>query len=464
MEFANSPIHIKWQEEPRNRSSLRTFIWKSNDIVVTTDDDEDVQKIDLLLGAPGALSCLKTAFSKQRTRKDLWRFERLTREQDKALHACAQVFKRGVVVDSQRDDTTAKENLKSGTSTICFSEKKNYPYGFSAQVNDWIVVDANVAKHCKKFLPTNITVVSCDEAHKNLKTAADIFLQIPATASRVVIIGGGVLGDVAGFAAAQLGLSTVYIPTTLLAMADSSIGGKTGVNMPPYGKNQVGRFHPPELVVVSPLWFASLPEREFRAGLVECLKHALLSGDDQLWQLLIEASCSRDTAKVYSHLKAIIQVKANIVGRDPFEQGERAVLNLGHTLGHALEALSQKYDLDSAINHGEAVAIGLAYAVFLSQKLYGFKSSVDYIKDLQTAGFVNREILSSRVQTHFSEIPALLSGDKKNDDAHTVRWVLLKAPGEIARDPDGGWTIPLKDGFDPLFLAEVLGDPSLRYG
>ncbi len=189
----------------------------------------------------------------------------------------------------------------------------------------------------------------------------------------VFALGGGVVGDLAGFAAAcwMRGVDCVQLPTTLLSMVDSSVGGKTAVDIP-QGKNLVGAFHPPRAVFADTATLATLPPRELRAGLAEVIKYgairdarffhwleqertALLAGDPDTLALAIAASCEH---------------KAEIVERDPLEKGERALLNLGHTFGHAIETEQGYGSLgNNNLNHGEAVAVGMVLAARLSAAL-----------------------------------------------------------------------------------------------
>ncbi len=173
----------------------------------------------------------------------------------------------------------------------------------------------------------------------------------------VVALGGGVVGDMAGFAAATYlrGIRFVQIPTTLLAMVDSSIGGKTGVDLP-QGKNLVGAFKQPELVVVDPDVLSTLPSAEFRNGLGEVVKHGIISDPVLFAQLQADGPESLE-----SMLARALRVKIGVVERDPFEQGERAHLNLGHTFAHAFEQVSRY-----AIPHGQAVSVGLMASAHLS--------------------------------------------------------------------------------------------------
>ncbi len=220
-------------------------------------------------------------------------------------------------------------------------------------------------------------VIPAGEAHKTLATfggAIDALAALGATRDATIYaLGGGVGGDLAGFAAAcwMRGVDCVQLPTTLLSMVDSSVGGKTAVDIP-QGKNLVGAFHPPRAVVADTAVLRTLPPRELRAGLAEVGKYGalgdagffawleqqrapLLAGEDQALAEAIARSC---------------QHKAAIVERDPLERGERALLNLGHTFGHAIEA-EQGYSGSGseALVHGEAVAVGMVLAARLSARL-----------------------------------------------------------------------------------------------
>ena len=184
-------------------------------------------------------------------------------------------------------------------------------------------------------------------------------------ASTIIAIGGGVLGDVAGFAAATFlrGIPYVQVPTTLLAQVDSAIGGKVGVNHP-MGKNLIGAFHQPAAVIIDPALLTTLPRREFRAGLYEVVKYGLMASRPLFDRIAntLDALFARDTAALVPLIGECCSIKAAIVARDERESGPRRVLNLGHTVGHALEAVT-KY---RRFRHGEAVAFGLLAAAELA--------------------------------------------------------------------------------------------------
>jgi len=209
------------------------------------------------------------------------------------------------------------------------------------------------------------------EVHKTLANAARVLDVLVANRfardCAVVALGGGVIGDLAGFAAAcyQRGVAFVQLPTTLLAQVDSAIGGKTAVNHPG-GKNLIGAFHQPQAVFADTETLRTLPPRELRAGLAEVIKYGLIC-DAALFAWLeahLDALLSAEPAALAHIVRRSCEIKAAIVGRDEREQGERALLNLGHTFGHALEAATAYKEW----LHGEAVGAGLVMAAALSHE------------------------------------------------------------------------------------------------
>lgn len=214
---------------------------------------------------------------------------------------------------------------------------------------------------------TSLVTIPAGEAHKTLDTVTGLWGNFLSTGlergSTIVALGGGVTSDLTGFAAATYlrGVNWVAVPTTLLAMADAALGGKTGFDLP-QGKNLVGAFYPPRLVLVDPQTLVTLPPRELRAGLAEVVKAGLIA-DPRLFEL-----CARGEQVVSEHLEEVVRraigVKVRIVQADPYEHGRRAALNLGHTFGHAVETAS-----DYRLLHGEAIAIGLVAEVRLAERL-----------------------------------------------------------------------------------------------
>ena len=228
--------------------------------------------------------------------------------------------------------------------------------------NPIIVTDENVAKfHLEKMKlaigrDAKSVIVPAGEEYKNLETVSSLWKSFLESGldrkSTVIALGGGVIGDMAGFAAATYmrGINWIGIPTTLLSMVDASLGGKTGFDLPE-GKNLIGSFHPPKLVLADLSLLLTLPERELISGMAEVVKHGIIS-DPELFEL-----CTRGMGWVKDNLEEIVKramaVKIKVIEEDPYEKGIRAALNLGHTVGHAVELVS-KYEL----RHGEAVAIG----------------------------------------------------------------------------------------------------------
>jgi len=228
-------------------------------------------------------------------------------------------------------------------------------------------------------LQTRVFLLPDGELHKSFANVGQVMATLAAMgASRdatIVALGGGVVGDLAGFAAAlwMRGIGFVQIPTTLLAMVDSSVGGKTGVNLP-QGKNLVGAFHQPHAVFIDPDTLRTLPDRELRAGLAEVVKYAAL-GDPPFMDWLeqhTDAIAARDTEALQHAIETSVAHKARIVAADEHERGERALLNLGHTFGHAIEAATGY----TRFLHGEAVAIGMVAAARLSAAL-GMATAAD---------------------------------------------------------------------------------------
>jgi shikimate kinase/3-dehydroquinate synthase len=216
------------------------------------------------------------------------------------------------------------------------------------------------------YAPTLLTIPAGETA-KQLGTVNSLwngFLQEGLDRKSVVIaLGGGVVDDLVGFAASTFmrGMDWVVLPTTLLSMVDASLGGKTGFDLPE-GKNLVGTFHSPRLVLADPDLLSTLPDDEFRSGLAEVVKHGLIA-DPALFDL-----CSQGTDAIKANLSEVVRrgmaVKIQIIEADPYERGARTILNLGHTIGHAVEAAS-----DYRLRHGEAVAIGLVAEARLAERL-----------------------------------------------------------------------------------------------
>jgi 3-dehydroquinate synthase len=300
-----------------------------------------------------------------------------------------------------------------------------------------LVSDANVAplylQQVKESLPDkqlSEVVLPAGERYKNFASLEKIIDQLishqHARQTTLIAVGGGVVGDMTGFAAAcyQRGVNFIQIPTTLLAQVDASVGGKTGINHS-RAKNMIGAFHQPQCVLVDTQTLNTLPARELSAGLAEVIKYGLIA-DYKFFAWLeqnISLLMARQPAALSCGISRCCQLKADIVAQDEKEQGIRAIFNLGHTFGHAIEA----YGDYSRWLHGEAVAIGIVLAAQLSAK-QGLitPAEVKRITDLLAAADLPVVKPADMSVDDFLNVMAL---DKKNRDQQ-LHLVLLKSLGE----------------------------------
>ena len=294
-----------------------------------------------------------------------------------------------------------------------------------------IVTDENVAKfhleNIKKATGVEQSVIiPAGEAYKNLDTVSHLWKSFLENGldrkSTVIALGGGVIGDLSGFAAATYmrGIDWIVVPTTLLSMVDASLGGKTGIDLPE-GKNLIGSFHPPKLVLADPRLLLTLTDRELRSGMAEVVKHGIIS-DPDLFEL-----CSRGLDWVKENLEEIVKravtVKIKIIEEDPYEKGFRAALNLGHTVGHAVELVS-KFE----IRHGEAVAIGMVAEARHAERIG--------IADKGLSEKISRTLSALSLPTELpkdmprEEIIRAMKMDKKKN-AQTIRFALPVDIGKV---------------------------------
>ena len=305
-----------------------------------------------------------------------------------------------------------------------------------------IISDPNVAKRYAAIAEKSLrragfatirVIVPAGETAKSIRTVQSCYDRLAAhrleRKSFIVALGGGVVGDLAGFVAATYlrGIPFVQVPTTLLAQVDSSVGGKVGVNLKA-GKNLVGAFHQPRLVLCDLETLKTLPPREFRAGLAEVIKYGIIY-DAELF-----ARLERDLTKLLKLDPKILadvvarccEIKAEVVGQDETESGRRAILNFGHTIGHALEAISRygKY------LHGEAISIGQVAAAELSAALKGLAQiDVERITDLFRRAGLPTSVGLNKAQV--KQLCAALRLDKKVSGGE-IKFVLAKRIGEVA--------------------------------
>jgi 3-dehydroquinate synthase len=238
----------------------------------------------------------------------------------------------------------------------------------------WHALEKKIRHAISARLAPSVHLFDDAESEKNLQSVEGLAQSlVSAGADRhvlIVAIGGGVVGDVGGFVAASYlrGVSLVQVPTTLVAQVDSAIGGKTGVNLPE-GKNLLGAFYPPRLVLADPELLATLPEREFRGGLAEVIKYGVIA-DVKLFVFLekqMDAILRRDAGALEHVIRRSIAIKAEVVSKDEKESGLREILNFGHTFGHALESVTRY----RRFQHGEAVAWGMMCAALLGHEVAG---------------------------------------------------------------------------------------------
>ncbi len=305
----------------------------------------------------------------------------------------------------------------------------------------YILVDENTKRFCLPVLRNKceglgeslVIEVHSSESNKTISTVEKIWLElVSAGATRkslLICLGGGVVSDTGGFAAATFkrGMDFIHIPTTLLAMVDAALGGKTGVNLNSI-KNQVGVFALPEAVFIFTEFLDTLPARQKLSGYAEMLKHAMIDSKIHFEQLLAAAS----PEKVFDefHILESVAVKMKIINEDFTETGLRKALNFGHTIGHAIESYSQKYDTDPLL-HGEAIAIGLLCESFISLRIFGMdENDLKKLASLISSLYPHYRINPATVD----ELLALMSHDKKNANSSELNFSLIRNLGEPVYD------------------------------
>jgi 3-dehydroquinate synthase len=298
-----------------------------------------------------------------------------------------------------------------------------------------IITDQQIAKHHLKTLkdvlphPTTDIILPPGEKYKTIETAQTIWKKLLEKGfdrkSLVLNLGGGVIGDMGGFAASTFmrGIDFIQIPTTLLAQVDASVGGKVGINFGEV-KNIIGSFQQPKAVVIDTSFLATLPDRERNAGFAEIIKHGLIR-DERYFDIVTKKQpkdfSADELTDVISHS---CEIKADLVQTDETEFGSRKLLNFGHTIGHAVEALS--YETDKPLLHGEAIAIGMVGEAKLSEEM-GYIEADD-VKRIEDA-LKNAHLPVRAHGYNFEKITDKMKSDKKNAYGQ-VKWTLLKRIGE----------------------------------
>lgn len=296
-----------------------------------------------------------------------------------------------------------------------------------------VLVDAKTNGFClpvlKQILPSlryaEVIIIPDGETNKNWNILQLIWEELTRLGAGrntlLIALGGGVLSDMGGFAASAFkrGIPSMYIPTTLTAMVDAALGGKTGIDWMGY-KNLIGSFYPASLIYIQPRFLRTLSQDHINSGMVEMWKHALIDSA-HAWQEI--QTCTPPDLIHPDKIKSSIAIKQRLVELDPFDRKERQALNLGHTIGHAIEA----YRLQrQPLMHGEAVLLGLILECALAENILGLAPTIRQELISLKARYFPNLILNC---TPEDLIPWLLQ-DKKNDDG--IRMSLLRAPGQVA--------------------------------
>ncbi|WP_372916965.1 3-dehydroquinate synthase [Salegentibacter sp.] len=297
----------------------------------------------------------------------------------------------------------------------------------------FILVDSNTHNYClSAFMsklhtdsPIEVIEIEAGEENKNLDTCNQVWNALSELGadrkSMILNLGGGVVTDLGGFVAScfKRGISYINIPTTLLAMVDASVGGKTGVDLGNL-KNQIGVINNSQMVLIDSAFLNSLPANEMRSGLAEILKHGLIS-DEGYWNKLI-ALADLNLEDLDEIIEESVKIKADIVAQDPEEKNLRKTLNYGHTLGHAIESYFLTHTTKKSLLHGEAVAAGMVLATYISSTLKGFPQ--EKLKQV-TSSILNMYGKIEFSQGDIQEIIELMKYDKKNEYGK-INFVLLE--------------------------------------
>ena len=348
--------------------------------------------------------------------------------------------------DPSPDAVYDEKYIRKLSGSSCFSEDFEEDFSNLAQVMKeeglvdrkiCIVTDSNVGPLYEESVKQVLSEVSSDisvftfeagEKNKNLNTVSALYQALIQNGldrkSLLVALGGGVVGDLTGFGAATYlrGIDFIQVPTTLLAQVDSSVGGKTGVDFQQY-KNMVGAFHQPRLVYMNLSTLSSLPAEQFACGMGEILKTGLICDGDFFRYVCCEQKEIKklDMERIARMVRRCCEIKAGVVERDPKEQGERALLNLGHTVGHAVEKLK-----NFTLLHGQCVGVGLVAAAYLSMKRGLLtkeeyqeicQGCSDYDLPVHVDGLIPEEVLSATKK------------DKKMEQGH-IRFILMDGIGK----------------------------------
>jgi 3-dehydroquinate synthase len=333
------------------------------------------------------------------------------------------------------------DSIVANNSTIHFNQQsysalnKYVAAGNFSKI--FVLVDNNTHEYClPRFLSKleakvaiEIIEIEAGETHKTIDTCVGVWNTLSDLdadrKSLMINVGGGVVTDLGGFVACTFkrGISYINIPTTLLSMVDASVGGKTGVDLG-HLKNQIGVISSPDIIIVDTKYLDTLPKNQMRSGLAEMLKHGLINGENY-WNKFKNLS-NLNLEDLDQLIYESVLIKKHVVDTDPFEENLRKTLNYGHTLGHAIESyyLSNPHKID--LLHGEAIAIGMVLASYISTILTGLSESVNNeIKTVFKSFYGHVDIAESE----HAAIIELLKYDKKNEHGN-INFVLLEAIGK----------------------------------
>jgi 3-dehydroquinate synthase len=327
--------------------------------------------------------------------------------------------------------------MNGGTLFIDQLSALNAHPAVQAENKKFILVDSNTHVHCLLALQTacsnlrdvEILEIEAGEDAKDIEVAASLWqalIELGADRNSCLIcLGGGVVTDLGAFVASTFkrGIPFILVPTTLLAMIDAAIGGKTGVNVGAF-KNQAGTFAEPTAIVIDYRWLRTLPDAELRSGYAEMLKHALLEETNLLNTFL--ALPSVEAANLIPYIKPSQATKLRIVELDPTENGERKMLNFGHTAGHAIESWARTSD--RPLLHGEAIAFGMRVALMLSEIHAQFDPQLRAQIDAHIQTVFHDLLQPADLRKQSGALWQFMLADKKNE-AGEVRFVLLNSPG-----------------------------------
>jgi 3-dehydroquinate synthase len=301
----------------------------------------------------------------------------------------------------------------------------------------FILTDENTANHCLPAflanlatqLPFEIIEIEAGEEHKNIHTCIEVWHALTDLGaerkSLMINLGGGVVTDLGGFVASTFkrGMDFINVPTSLLAMVDASVGGKTGVDLGVL-KNQVGVINNPVAVLADTQFLQTLPAEQMRSGLAEMLKHGLIA-DKMYWEKFADLS-SMTTLDLGGLIYRSVEIKNNVVMQDPTEKGLRKILNFGHTMGHAIESYFLESEAKTTLLHGEAIAIGMVLEAYFSWQM-GLITGSEYLEIKTVISGIYEGVEFS--DNDINNVTALLVHDKKNEGG-SIRFALLVAIGQ----------------------------------